>query len=310
MALTERPVALVLRALGLGDLLTGVPALRALRRGLPDWEVVLAAPAVFGPMADLAGVCDWVHPASGLGDMGWDRPAPQLAVNLHGRGPQSHRLLAALQPGELAAFACESVGVDGPVWRPDEHEVGRWCRMVTESVGLPTDPADLRLAVPAVDAPVQDAVVVHPGAAFPARRWPVDRFTTVCRWARARGFPVAVTGSTSEVELAESVASRSGGATMLAGRTSLLELAALVSQARLVVCGDTGVAHLATAYGVPSVVLFGPVSPDAWGPPRDGPHVALWHGGPPGNPWADEPDGALLEITPTEVIEAAERLVS
>jgi ADP-heptose:LPS heptosyltransferase len=157
---------------------------------------------------------------------------------------------------------------------------------------------------------MHDAVVVHPGAAFPARRWPADRFAVVVQWARAQGFPVAVTGSQSEVPLAESAAGRNGGATVLAGRTSLLELAGLVSRARLVICGDTGVAHLATAYGVPSVVLFGPVSPAAWGPPCDGPHVALWHGSAGGDPWADQPDPGLLDITAAEVIEAAQRLVN
>ena len=67
---------------------------------------------------------------------------------------------------------------------------------------------------------------------------------------------------------------------MLAGRTDLGRLAALVAYARLVVSGDTGVAHLATGYRTPSVVLFGPVPPARWGPPPGRPrHRALWAGG-------------------------------
>jgi len=54
---------------------------------------------------------------------------------------------------------------------------------------------------------------------------------------------------------------------VLAGRTTLPQLAALVAEASLVVCGGTGIAHLATAVGTPSVVLFGPVPPEHWGPP-------------------------------------------
>jgi ADP-heptose:LPS heptosyltransferase len=96
---------------------------------------------------------------------------------------------------------------------------------------------------------------------------------------------------------------------VLAGRLSLTELAALVSEARLVVCGDTGVAHLASAYRTASVVLFGPVSPALWGPPTSGPHVALWHGTAPGDPWGDVVDPSLVLISPTEVIEAAHRLL-
>ncbi|PSK61743.1 hypothetical protein B0E53_06352 [Micromonospora sp. MH33] len=66
---------------------------------------------------------------------------------------------------------------------------------------------------------------------------------------------------------------------MLAGRTGLAELAALVAGARLVVSGDTGAAHLATGYGTASVVLFGPVPAAHWGPPPDRPrHRVL---GPP-----------------------------
>ena len=54
---------------------------------------------------------------------------------------------------------------------------------------------------------------------------------------------------------------------MLAGETDLLTLAATIAHARLLLCGDTGLAHLATAFGTPSVVLFGPTPPARWGPP-------------------------------------------
>ena len=57
------------------------------------------------------------------------------------------------------------------------------------------------------------------------------------------------------------------------------------------------VAHLATAYGTPSVLLFGPTAPSRWGPPADGPHEVLWCGDGTGDPWGDEPDPALLRIT-------------
>jgi ADP-heptose:LPS heptosyltransferase len=93
---------------------------------------------------------------------------------------------------------------------------------------------------------------------------------------------------------------------VLAGETGL---AAVVAAARLVICGDTGVAHLATAFGTPSVVLFGPVAPSLWGPPADGPHTVLWHGDGTGSPWAEVPDPALLRITVEAVDEAVrERL--
>src|SRR4029450_13442480 len=91
--------------------------------------------------------------------------------------------------------------------------------------------------------------------------------------------------------------------------TSLAELAGLVAHARLVVSGDTGIAHLATAYRTPSVVLFGPVPPRRWGPPPDRPyHRAIWHGTrvDPGDAPGPGVHPALLSIGVGEVLAAAE----
>jgi hypothetical protein len=287
-----------------------VPALRALRRAFPGHHAVLACPRVLEPFVRLAGVADEVLPTSGLEPVGWHGPAPELAVNLHGRGPESHRVLLELGPARLAAFGCPAAGVDGPVWDPAEHEVGRWCRLLTQSLGIPTDPSDLHLPAPEVPPAVTGAVVVHPGAAYPARRWPPERFAEVAGWARERGRPVVLTGSAEERPLALEVARGAGlpEESVLAGATGLLELAAVVASAELLVCGDTGVAHLASAYRTPSVVLFGPTPPAQWGPPTDGPHRVLWHGDGTRSPFAEEPDPALLVISAEEVLAAAEEV--
>jgi ADP-heptose:LPS heptosyltransferase len=87
---------------------------------------------------------------------------------------------------------------------------------------------------------------------------------------------------------------------VLAGETDLRALAALVAHARAVVCGDTGIGHLAAAYGTPSVHLLGPSRPQDWGPPP-GPHRVLWHGTGRGAPLADAVDPALLRISVAEV---------
>jgi ADP-heptose:LPS heptosyltransferase len=93
-----------------------------------------------------------------------------------------------------------------------------------------------------------------------------------------------------------------------AGCTGLLELAALVAAAGRVLCGDTGVAHLATALGTPSVVLFGPVSPARWGPPPERKqHRALWAGS-TGDPHGASPDPGLLRIGVPDVLRALEDL--
>jgi ADP-heptose:LPS heptosyltransferase len=181
--------------------------------------------------------------------------------------------------------------------------VRRWCRLVREVLDVPVDPTDLRLAVPPPPEGA-GAVLVHPGAAYPARRWPADRFAAVARAVVAAGHRVEVTGGPGEEALAQAVADAAGspGASALGGRTSLGDLAARVAHARLVVCGDTGVAHLATAFGTPSVLLFGPTSPARWGPPPGGPHTVIFHGDGQGDPWGGEVAPALLRVTVPEVV--------
>ena len=311
MALS-RPVLLVLRALGLGDLLAAVPALRALRGARPGHDVVLAAPAALAPMAFLSGAVDRIWPTADLGAFVAPPDPVDIAVNLHGRGPESHGALSSVGSREFLAFGQPTLGYAGPPWRADEHEVSRWCRLVAEGWSVDADPTDLQLPAPATASAAPGAVVLHPGAAYPARRWPVERFAEVAAWARGRGLRAVVTGSADEAALAQRLVALAGlpPEAMLAGRTGLTELAALVAEARLVVSGDTGVAHLASAYRTPSVVLFGPTPPARWGPPEHGPHVALWHGTDAGDPWADVVDDALLAIDADEVVEHATRLLA
>ncbi|WP_153398568.1 glycosyltransferase family 9 protein [Ornithinicoccus halotolerans] len=293
---------LVLRALGLGDALTGVAPLRGVRRAWPDHRLVLAAPAGVGGWLARLGVVDAVLPTDGLQPAWLEEtewwPGGHLAVNLHGRGPQSHRLLQATRPDRMVAFGCPEAGHEGPPWEPDEHEVARWCRLVRHAGG-DCGAEDLRLPTTGDRGP---AVVLHPGAASAARRWPVDRWTDLARRLVRSGRPVVLTGSAAEEPLCRAVVEQVPGPRSLAGRLDLAELADLVGTARLLVCGDTGVAHLATALATPSVLLFGPTPPQWWGPAIDQDrHSVLWHGEGPGDPHADRVDPALTAIGPDEV---------
>ena len=302
--MTSRPALLVLRALGLGDLLTAVPALRALADAYPDHRRVLAVPAALAPLALHTGAVHETVFAAPLGPV--PVAAPGVAVNLHGRGPESHRVLLATSPGRLVAFAHPEIpeSAGGPAWRDDEHEIRRWCRLL-HAHGIPADPARLDLPAPA-GAPgwTHGASVLHPGAAFGARRWPVDRWAAVARAERALGRRVLVTGGPDETALAQRLGVLAGlePGDVLAGRTTVLELAAIVGVAGRVVCADTGVAHLATALRRPSVVLFGPTAPAAWGPPPDRPwHRVLW-AGVPGDGRAAVVHPGLLRITVSDVL--------
>lgn len=299
-----------MRALGLGDLLTALPALRALGEAFPHHRRVLATTAGVAPLAAHAGVADELLVTEPLAPLRWGGPAPAVAVNLHGKGPQSHRVLQATAARRLVAFGCDGVA-EGPEWWPDEHDVHRWCRLLTVS-GIPAEPSRLDLQAPPVAAPAgaRGATLLHPGAASPSRRWPVGRWAEVARAEVARGHSVVVTGGPQEAGLGRRVATEAGLAptTVLAGSTDVLQLAAAVAAAGRVACGDTGVAHLATALRRPSVVLFGPVPPSAWGPPPDrARHVALWAGR-TGNPHGRSVDPGLLEIGVPDVLASLDQL--
>ncbi|MEW2135661.1 glycosyltransferase family 9 protein [Streptomyces sp. NPDC005409] len=324
-ALTEhraadgRPSAVVLRALGLGDLLTIVPCLRALRRSLPGHDLVLAAPGRLAAVAVATGLVDRVLPTTAPGRsvpavLPWEGPPPELAVDLHGNGPPSHRLLQRLRPRRLLAYRhARTPDIPGPEWRDDEHERERWCRLLGW-YGIEADPTDLSIAAPACASPAPGAVIVHPGADAGARRWPPERFAAVARALRRAGLDVVVTAGAGEGELARRVA-RGAGLPQEAvvggsGDVPFDELCALVAGARCVLVGDTGLAHLATALGTPSVVLFGPVAPSLWGPPPHPRHRVLWcpRAGEdplrPGDAHASLPDARLLRITVGQVVEA------
>jgi ADP-heptose:LPS heptosyltransferase len=302
---TSRPTLLVLRALGLGDFLTGVPALRALARAFPAHYRILAAPLYLAPLASLCGAVDEVADAAPLEPLDEGIRDIDVAVNLHGRGPQSHRVILSTRPRRLIAFAHEDIpeSEGSPEWRPDEHEIDRWCRLLRES-GIPADVNDLEIAAPHGDPRARGAVVVHPGAASESRRWPADRWIELCSRLRDQGYPLILTGSTAEFRRCRFIAKAAHLPieSVLAGKTDLAELTCVVASARAIICGDTGMAHIATAVRTPSVVLFGPTSPRYWGPPANRPlHRVIWRGR-LGDPHAPFVDPGLASITVNEVI--------
>ncbi|UCM91216.1 glycosyltransferase family 9 protein [Streptomyces marincola] len=165
----------------------------------------------------------------------------------HRRAPYRHEAAAALELAEAAGF----------VLPPEDDGALR--------VTAPPDTAWLTGREP--------YVVVHPGAAVPARAWSPARAERAVAALAAAGHRVVVTGSRGEEALTRRVAGRAGQD--LGGRTSLPELAGVLAGARVVVAGNTGPAHLAAAVRTPVVSLFSPVvSADRWLPYRV-PHLLL-----------------------------------
>jgi len=117
--------------------------------------------------------------------------------------------------------------------------------------------------------------IINPGAGWPSKLWPAERFAAVATHLRTRWkLPTLVLwGGEEERRLADKVVGASQGAALLAPPTGIRELAELARQAAIFVSGDTGPLHLAAAVGTPCVGLYGP-----WPAERCGPygHQHIW----------------------------------
>ncbi|WP_312809803.1 glycosyltransferase family 9 protein [Corynebacterium variabile] len=309
------PVLLALRALKLGDLLVAVPALRGLRRSFPDHRFILACPDWLSPVARLIGGVDALLHTPGL-DQPLSVPSDlvssvDVAVNLHGNGAESRGALEALET--RVRIGHRAPGWDGPEWRDGIHERDRWARLV-RAHGIPADPEDLHLARPARGAGAAGrTAIVHVGAGYASRHWPVERFAQVVDHLVSCGRRVILTGSAVERPRALQVAGlTTGGGTgaveVAAGELALTGFLSAVASAEVVVSVDTGAAHLASAFGRPSVVIFGPAPPEEWGPPP-GPHRVLTDATVRrGDVFADRPDPALLAVDVEDVLGALDTL--
>ena len=117
-----------------------------------------------------------------------------------------------------------------------------------------------------------------PGAEYgPAKCWPAERYAELARALHERhGLPVLLLGSGKEAPLCEQIAAAAPGACrVLAGQTSLIDAMALIAAARGVVSNDSGLMHVAAAFGVPQVAVFGSTSPEHT-PPLNPRARVLW----------------------------------
>lgn len=294
----------VFRALVLGDLLCATPALRALRAAAPRARITLIGlPWAREWSARVPQLDDFIafpgHPAMPERAAELDAwPAFleeararrfDLVVQLHGSGGVSNVLLGLLGAPALAAFAAPGA------WRPageahcivpwpaQGHEIERLLAL-TDALGAlrqglqpdwplrEGDAAALDALCAADGTPLravrrQPFAVVHAGAQLPSRRWGIERFAAVGNALADAGLPVVLTGTAPEAPLVDALrrAMRRPGLD-LAGRTTLWTMGALVAEAALVVCNDTGISHVAAALGTPSVVVSCGADAARWAP--------------------------------------------
>lgn len=299
---------LLFRALQIGDMLCAVPALRAFRAALPETRIVLiglpwaaqfasrfsAYVDAFLPFPGHPGLPEQPVHASGLAGLIAQVRAlhAQLGIQLHGSGRISNDVLRRFGAQTVAGFTESPNGLDRACWlRYPEHQPEPLRLLALAShLGAPARGCDLEFPLTASDedglrqsgvagalfcnSKQRDYICLHPGARSRDKCWPVQHFAAVGdALARHYGLPIVLTGSAAEHELTTRVAdAMHSPAINAAGPVALGAMAALIKMARLLICNDTGVSHIAAGLRVPSVVIFSTSDPTRWAPLDHGLH--------------------------------------
>ena len=278
---------LIAHHLLLGDTLMLAPLIAKCRARWPGADIAMTCPVAYAPL--------YAGRPYGVRALPYDpRDAATLQPLLADAGydlalvPADNRLswlARALGAAWIVAFAGDSPRYkDWPVdeLRPYPDGPTAWGDLAALLIDGPP-PAPYRIAdwpAPqgaAVAAPTPPYCVLHPGASTPLKQWPAPRWRELATRLAARGYGVVLSVGPGEAQLLDAV-DPDREWPRHEGTLSLPQLWRLLAGAALVVCPDTGVAHLARLTGVPTVALFGPGSALLSGAGafwRDSPFTAL-----------------------------------
>ncbi len=148
-------------------------------------------------------------------------------------------------------------------------------------------------------------VVISPGAADSAKRWPAERFAGVADFIAARGFAVVFTGGVQDIDLIEGIRRGMKNPSLsLAGTLDLRQTAFVVNQAAFAVVHDSGLMHIAGYLGIPVIALYGPTDHTKSGPMDPRSVVIRRNGTCPRclNPQNDVPHQCMAAITVEDVV--------
>ncbi len=302
---------LAVRLDNIGDVVMLGPALRAVKETSPLSRVtLLASPAGSGAAPLLPWVDDVITLRPVWQDVGnrvaFDPAREQeLIALLAKRGFDAALIFTSFsQTPHVPGYVCYLAGIPLRAGESKEfggttlttevrgapdalHQAERNLRLV-EHLGFTVRDRDLMIFIPDAArvaarellaaqgiAPDRPFVLVHPGASAAARRYPADRFGAVAAELGAQGWPVVVTGTARESDILATVHAAAPNAIILQDATTLLDYAALVAAAALVICNDTLPLHLADAVGTPSVILYAGTDLESQWQPRRTPHRLL-----------------------------------
>lgn len=286
--------ALVVRLGSLGDLVHTLPAVASLREAWPSSEIDWL---VERPHAELLSLVPVVSDVVVMGERsvgGWLETRRRLRerrydVAIDFQGLVKSAALARLSGARnVLGFGTASLREPSARWFytrtaaicEGRHVIDKNLALVAFAIGMnggrslspgahrfplriPESPALARLRADGVG----DYVVINPGAAWPNKRWPVEKFADVVRrLSSERGLMSVVLWGPGERDVADAIVTQSAGAARLAPETTLVDVLAIARGARLFVSGDTGPLHLAGAVGTPLVSMFGPTTPARNGP--------------------------------------------
>jgi len=295
---------LIVRLGALGDVVHAIPVAAALRRAFPAARIDWLVSARHREILDLVPVIDRRLVIKDRGDAAGGaslmagvrelrRARYDAAIDLQGliksallaRSSGAPRVL-----GFSSSYAREGLA---RLFYTDAYDPGRGglydpreTRHVVEiNLGIlqllglaagraefPIDAIDSPLAREAAARTGGRYALLNPGAAWPNKRWPPARLGAVAAALRDRhGLMSVVLWGPGEDALAQETAAASNGASVMAGRTTIADVVALARGATVMVSGDTGPTHIATAVGTPLVGIYGPTRPVRNGPmaPQD-----------------------------------------
>ena len=255
----------VLRLRSLGDCVLATPALELLHRYRPDLRTAVVVEDRFRAVFEGNPAIAAILPPR-LGELRTFRA--RLCLNLHG-GTRSAWLTALSGARWRAGYAHFRNGFVYNTHIPRAQEILGVDRVVHTAehaasamfyLGVPrTEIARASLfASRAVPAPI---AVIHAVAATPSKTWPADRFLSVAAHLHSAGLEPVFIGAASD-DLSAFARWR------IVQGAPLEEIKNLLAGASLFVGNDSGPAHMAAAFGVPQVVIFGESNPAIWGPWR------------------------------------------
>lgn len=298
----------IFRALNLGDILCLVPALRMLRQAAPHAHVAFIGlsnvqdciarfPHYIDEFIDFPGDSWLPERKPRVAEAGSFYQSMQerefdLAIQMHGSGTHSNGIVRRLGARRWAGFVPDKQQQTAQrlLWPDHQPEIIRYVSLLQHmglalnedvSLELPLTRTDHRKAevlAACLGISLHHTVILHPGARLASRRWPAERFVELGRQLVGHGWEVAITGSASECDLTATVTEHIGaGAIDCGGLTDLGMLASFLKQARLLVCNDTGVSHVAAAVRAPTVVIASGSDVQRWAPLDSELHTVLYH---------------------------------